>query len=110
MGPWDANIVGDTSPWPSDPGLGGEPEGAGAGCSPSLAQVCAIFTGASPWPHSPLRGPIQHIEGSPDPQVLSYPPSALLPLPFLPRLSSMPFRGPGRAPFLFWKALALSCS
>lgn len=58
--------MGDTSPSPCDPCLCGEPEGARAGCVPSLAQVFAIFTGASPWTHSLLVVRSSVTEGSPD--------------------------------------------
>ena len=92
----DADIVGDTSPWPCDPCLCREPEGSSAGCVPSLAQVFAIFTGASPWPHSPLRCPIQCYWRFPrPPRRFHFHPLPCWLLPFLPKLS-VRLCGPGK--------------
>lgn len=92
----DADIVGDTSPSPCDPCLCGEPEGARAGCVPSLAQVFGIFTGASPWPPGPLRCPIQCYWRLPrPPRRFHFHPLPCWPLPFLPKFS-IPLGSAGR--------------
>jgi hypothetical protein len=88
----DADIVGDTSPWPCDHCLCGKPVGANSGCVQSGAQVFAIFTGASSWPHSPsttlslVRCNV--IEGSPDLPGGFASTGCHPPLPFLPKLSA----------------------